>query len=105
MRLEGGVAELGLVAREREQGQLAELEGLRWGESGQLGRGGQVGGVEVAAEDLEVGVPGNELGVGMDSERSDVGLGEQLGEDVGVRSGGRAADQVSGCAGGGGGFA
>lgn len=44
-------------------------------------------------------MPGDGLGVGGGGERGDVGLGEQLGEDVSVRGGGRAADEIGGCAG------
>lgn len=95
MRGQGGVGELCLVAGEGEEAELAKLEGLR-GVQGRQVRSREVGAVEAVAEELEVRVPGLELIVA--GEGGDVRRVEQLGEDIGVWGGGRAADKVGGCA-------
>lgn len=86
---ERGVGELCLVAGEGKEAELAELEGLRGIQSRQA-RGREVSAVEAMAEELEVRVPGFELLVA--GEGGNVRRVEQLGEYVGVRGGGRAAD-------------
>lgn len=52
-----GVGQLGLVARESEEGELAEFEGLGVVQFGEAG-GREVVGVEAMGEEGEVSVPG-----------------------------------------------
>lgn len=103
MALEGGVGEVGAVAGEGEEGQLAELEGLGVGQRGQARRGGVVV-VGAVGEDAEEGVVGAVARVVGGGEGGDLGRLEELGEDEGVGGRGCLADEVDGGAGGCGGL-
>lgn len=96
-----GIGELGLVAREGEEGQLAEFEGLGVVEFWQI-RGRDVGGVETVGEDGKVCMPGAVGRILRGGKCSYGGAIEEVGEDVGAGGFGGTVDEVSCCAGGGG---
>lgn len=98
-RLECIIGKIGTVAREGQEGQLAELQGLSIGEGWQVGRGavGLVGAVRENLEKVEVGGVFGALG-----ESLDLGRLEELGEDEGVWGRGCMGDEVGDGTGGGG---
>lgn len=100
--LQGRVRQVGAVAREGQEGELAELEGLGVVERGEVRRRA-VDSVGAVGEELKEGEVGEELWAA--GESLDLGRREELGKEEGVRVGGRAGYQVGGGAGGCGGFA
>lgn len=100
MGLQIGVGELGLVAGEGQEGELAQLELLGRVEGRKTRRLLLVGGVEAVGEELEVGVMRSELGIlGQGSDGRGV---KELGKNEGVRGRSGTLDKVGGSAGGGG---